>query len=78
MLDEERVLASRNPLLSNLPQTEERYVVDIFRWGGNVTLQILFEGASRMGNWIQSGDVRRYLFYILIAFLVVLVILARS
>ncbi len=77
-LKQEDASSSHEPLPSRLPQSAEHYVTEFFRWMYDVILKVLVQGSGYVGNSIQVGDVRRYLIYILIAFLVVLAILARS
>lgn len=74
----EDTLSSCEPLPSRLAQSSERYVTEYFRKVYDIILAALIKGSDFVGNWVQGGDVRRYLSYILIAFLVVLAILARS
>jgi hydrogenase-4 component B len=49
-------------------------VIDIFGWGWNRFLRFALVISERFGNFAQSGDVRLYLAYILLANLIVLAV----
>ncbi len=57
--------------------TTRRYVIEFFRWGYNAATVLLVRWSNRLGDFLQNGDVRHYLLYILAAFLLVLLILVN-
>lgn len=51
-----------------------RFVHEYFRQGYNLAAGWLVRFSAGLGNWFQSGDIRRYLAYIFIIFFVVLLL----
>ncbi len=54
--------------------SHRRYVSEVFAQVYNWGTSWLVSTSERLGDWFQNGDIRRYLLYILAAFLLVLVI----
>ena len=63
------------PIVEQL--TEQRAVPDVFRFLYDYATRCLVRVAERFGDWAQPGDIRQYLLYIFIVFVLVLVIYLR-
>ncbi len=62
-------------LLADAPQPEARQtVVEWFRYGFNYLIHGTFTLSERFAQWMQNGDVRRYMAYIAFTYLTVLVL----
>jgi hypothetical protein len=57
------------------PLTERRVVLELFRLGYDRSLRLLLTIAQSIGDWIQNGDIRRYLRLIFVLFVLTLVVL---
>ncbi len=82
-----RSFADRVPFSKMRNKQQTRYylsltthwrILDVFRWGYNRIIDILVNVAEQTGNYIQNGDIRRYLTYILIVFIIVMIVLLLS
>jgi hypothetical protein len=57
-----------------LPISEGRRVREPFRQGIEAVASWLVAIAERFGNWFQGGDIRQYLGYLFVIFIVVLLV----
>ena len=57
-----------------LPMSGKRYVIEYFRWAINAFLVRVTRFSNRFGDWFQGGDIRSYLIYLFIAFILVLLL----
>lgn len=56
-----------------LPISETRYVREDFRRMIDTSTQRLLEASTRFGGWFQGGDIRQYLSYLFLVFILVLI-----
>jgi len=63
-----------DPLPSNFELSDKRYFTDDINHLLNMLTRIILQISMRFGNWFQSGDIRRYLLYILATFIILLLV----
>lgn len=66
--------AAADRFLWRLPLSMTRYVREDFRRGINGIINKLLAASWRIGEWFQGGDIRAYLGYLFIAFILALII----
>jgi hydrogenase-4 component B len=66
------------PLPSRFKLAENRWVIEPFNYLYNLFIRVLLGISAWVGNYLQSGDIRRYLLYIFAALIIVLVLLGTS
>jgi hypothetical protein len=54
--------------------TQTRYVREFFRRAIDGTLERLLSVSQYVGDWFQAGDIRQYLAYLFVAFVIALIL----
>jgi hydrogenase-4 component B len=64
----------RSPMPWRLMVTQTRYVREFFRRAIDGTLERLLSVSQYVGDWFQAGDIRQYLAYLFVAFVIALIL----
>ncbi len=65
---------NEDPIPWRLPLSETRYVYEYFRMLINAMVKRLTVYSKDFGNWFQGGDIRQYLVYLFVAFMLILIV----